>query len=45
VITGKKVTGYSVFQAAGMEGAVTIAKTSPQLVSGEIAIYQIMPTM
>jgi hypothetical protein len=44
-ITGKMVTGYSVFQAAGMEGAVAIAKTSPQLVSGEIAIYQIMPTM
>ena len=44
-ITGKKVTGYSVFQAAGMEGAIAIAKTSPQLVSGEIAVYQIMPTM
>jgi len=30
------------FKQAGMEGAVAIAKTSPQLVSGEIAIYQIM---
>ena len=44
-ITGKKVTGYSVFKADNIDAAVLIAKTSPQLPGGEIAIYQIMPTM
>ena len=44
-ITGKKVTGYSIFKANDIDAAVAIAKSSPQLDSGEIAIYQIMPTM
>ncbi len=44
-ITGKKVTGYSVFKADNLDAAVAIAKTSPQMDGGEIAVYQIMPTM
>jgi hypothetical protein len=44
-ITGKEVTGYSVFKAANIDAAVAIAKSSPQLNSGEIAIYQIMKMM
>jgi hypothetical protein len=44
-ITDKVVTGYSVFTAANMDAAVAIAKTSPQLDDGEIAVYSIMPTM
>ena len=44
-ITGKKVTGYSIFKANDLDAAVAIAKSSPQMESGEIAIYQIMPTM
>jgi hypothetical protein len=44
-IAGNKVTGYSVFTAASMDAAVAIAKTSPQLDGGEIAVYSIMPTM
>ena len=44
-ITGKKVTGYSIFTASGLDAAVAIAKTSPQLEGGEIAIYQLMSMM
>jgi hypothetical protein len=44
-ITGKQVTGYSVFTAADLDVAVAIAKTSPQMDGGEIAVYSIMPTM
>jgi hypothetical protein len=44
-ISGKKVTGYSVFKAENIEAAIAIAKTSPQLDGGEIAVYQIMPAM
>lgn len=44
-ITVKKVTGYSVFNANDMDAAVAIAKSSPQMKGGEIAIYQIVPTM
>jgi hypothetical protein len=44
-ITGKKVTGYSIFKAESLDAAVAIAKSSPQLRSGEIAVYQIMPAM
>ena len=44
-ITGKQVTGYSVFAAANLDAAVAIAKTSPQIDGGEIAVYSIIPTM
>jgi len=44
-ITGKKVTGYSVFSAVNMDAAIDIAKTSPQMDGSEIAIYSIMQTM
>jgi hypothetical protein len=44
-ITDKVVTGYSVFQADNLDAAIAIAKTSPQLDGGEIAVYSIMKTM
>ena len=44
-LNGKIITGYSVFQAAGLEAAIAIAKTSPQLEGGEIAVYPVMATM
>jgi hypothetical protein len=44
-ITGKKVTGYSVFKADNLDADIAIAKTSPQMDGGEIAVYQIIPTM
>jgi hypothetical protein len=44
-ITGKKVTGYSIFKANDLDAAVAIAKSSPQMDGGEIAVYQIIPTM
>ena len=44
-ITGKKVTGYSIFKASNLDAAVAIAKTSPQMDGGEIAIYQLMSMM
>ncbi len=43
-ITSNPVTGYSIFKADNIDGAVAIAKTSPQIVDGgEIAVYEIMP--
>jgi hypothetical protein len=45
VITGKKVTGYSVFKAENLDAAIAIAKTSPQMDGGEIAVYHINPVM
>ena len=44
-IGGKMVTGYSVFKASDLNAAIAIAKTSPQMDGGEIAIYQITKTM
>jgi hypothetical protein len=44
-ITGEKVTGYSIFKADNIDAATAIAKTSPQMDGGEIAMYQVMPTM
>ena len=44
-ITGNIITGYSIFQAENLDEAITIAKSSPQLDGGRIAIYIIMPTM
>ncbi len=44
-LTGKIVTGYSIFTADDIEAAIAIAKTSPQMESGEVDIYPIMPTM
>jgi len=44
-ISGKIVTGYSIFQAADINAAIKIAKTSPQMDGGEIAIYSIMAIM
>lgn len=44
-ITGKMVTGYSVFKAKDIDAAIAIAKSSPQMDGGEIAIYKIMATM
>jgi hypothetical protein len=44
-IGGEMVTGYSIFKAKDMDAAVAIAKTSPQLEGGEIAVYSIMKTM
>ena len=44
-IGGAMVTGYSIFKAKDMDAAVAIAKTSPQLEGGEIAVYSIMKTM
>jgi hypothetical protein len=44
-ITGKKVTGYSIFTAESMDAAIAIAKSSPQMKGGEIAVYSIMPAM
>jgi hypothetical protein len=39
-ITGKQVTGYSVFTAIDLDAAVAIAKTSPQINGGEIGFFQ-----
>lgn len=44
-VTGKKVTGYSIFKADNIDAAVAIAKSSPQIKSGEIAVYEIVPAM
>ena len=44
-LSGKIVTGYSIFKADNIDEAIAIAKTSPQIDNGEIAIYPIMPTM
>jgi hypothetical protein len=44
-LSGEIVTGYSIFKAADIDAAVAIAKTSPQLKGGEIAVYSIMKTM
>jgi hypothetical protein len=44
-IGGELVTGYSIFKAKDMDAAVAIAKTSPQMEGGEIAVYSIMKTM
>jgi len=44
-ITGKKVTGYSIFKADNIDAAVAIAKTSPQMDGGEIAVYEVVATM
>ena len=45
LIGGEPVTGYSIFKAKDMDAAVAIAKTSPQMEGGEIAVYSIMKTM
>jgi hypothetical protein len=45
VITGAAVTGYSIFNADNLDAAVAIAKTSPQLDGGEIAVYTITQVM
>jgi hypothetical protein len=44
-ITGKKVTGYSIFSAPDMDAAIAIAKSSPQMNGGEIAVYTINSVM
>jgi hypothetical protein len=44
-LSGKTVTGYSIFKAPDIDAAVAIAKTSPQLKGGEIAVYSIMKMM
>ena len=45
-ITVKKVTGYnSIFTVANLDAAFAIAKTSPQINRGDIAVYQLMSTM
>lgn len=44
-LSGKIVTGYSIFKADNLDEAIAIAKTSPQIDDGEIAIYRIMPTI
>jgi hypothetical protein len=44
-LSGKIVTGYSIFKADDIDAAIDIAKTSPQMDGGEIAIYPVMATM
>jgi hypothetical protein len=44
-ITGNMVTGYSIFSADNLDAAVAIAKTSPQMDGGEIAVYNINSVM
>ena len=45
-ISGDVVTGYSIIQAADMDAAIKIAKSSPQLdAGGQIAVYSIMEMM
>lgn len=43
-VVGDPITGYSILQAENMEGAVDMAKKSPQIgAGGQIAIYELMP--
>jgi hypothetical protein len=44
-ISGTPVTGYSIFSAESLDAAVAIAKSSPQIDGGDIAVYTIKAAM
>jgi hypothetical protein len=45
-ISGDPITGYSIVQAADLDAALKLAKSSPQLTSGgQLAVYSLMDMM